>query len=283
MSTKTLFDLVSGDRARIVRIRGEGAPGLRQRLLDMALARGTELVVERHAPLGDPVEISLKGYSLALRMNRPGIEIEDCGVAGIAIAEQPQASKTSLFNHLTGRPRAWALSRGNGGAQEGVARLNGRRVSVVDLPGTYSLTAYSQEELVARNFIIEDGPDLVVDVLDASNLERHLYLAIQIMEMGAPLLLALNMVDVAKRRGLDIDHAKLSELLGVPVVPTVGSKGTGIKELLQRCIDAIDGKVSVSPRAVTYGHEVDEEVDTLAELARGVTPLAARTVRAGWR
>jgi len=198
-------------------------------------------------------------------------------VAGIAIAGNPNAGKTSLFNHLTGA----AQSVGNYPGvtverKEGVARLNGRRVSVVDLPGTYSLTAYSQEELVARNFIIEDGPDLVVDVLDASNLERHLYLAIQIMEMGVPLLLALNMVDVAKRRGLDIDHAKLSELLGVPVVPTVGSKGTGIKELLQRCIDAIDGKVSVSPRAVTYGHEVDEEVDTLAELARGVTPLAAR-------
>ena len=198
-------------------------------------------------------------------------------MAGIAIAGNPNAGKTSLFNHLTGA----AQSVGNYPGvtverKEGVARLNGRRVSVVDLPGTYSLTAYSQEELVARNFIIEDGPDLVVDVLDASNLERHLYLAIQIMEMGAPLLLALNMVDVAKRRGLDIDHAKLSELLGVPVVPTVGSKGTGIKELLQRCSDAIDGKVSVSPRAVTYGHEVDEEVDTLAELARGVTPLAAR-------
>ncbi len=198
-------------------------------------------------------------------------------MAGIAIAGNPNAGKTSLFNHLTGATQSVGNYPGvTVERKEGVARLNGRRIRVVDLPGTYSLTAYSQEELVARNFIIEDGPDLVVDVIDASNLERHLYLAIQLMEMGAPLLLALNMVDVARRRGLHIDHAKLSELLGIPVVPTIGNKGMGIKELLQRCLDAIDGAISVAPRVVTYGHEVDDEVDRLAALVSGVEPLAAR-------
>ncbi len=198
-------------------------------------------------------------------------------MAGIAIAGNPNAGKTSLFNHLTGATQTVGNYPGvTVECKKGVARLNGRRLDVVDLPGTYSLTAYSQEELVARNFIIEDSPDLVVDVLDASNLERHLYLAIQIMEMGAPLLLALNMVDVAQRRGLEVDHTKLSDLLGVPVVPTVGSKGTGIKQLLQCCLDALDGKVSVTPRPVTYGHEVDEEVDRLAECAQGLPRLAAR-------
>lgn len=198
-------------------------------------------------------------------------------MAGIAIAGNPNAGKTSLFNHLTGTFQSVGNYPGvTVECKEGVARLDGRRIRVVDLPGTYSLTAYSQEELVARDFIIEQGPDLVVDVLDASNLERHLYLAIQIMEMGAPLILALNMVDVAAHRGIAVDHAKLSELLGIPVVPTVGNKGVGVRELLQQCLDALDGKLSVAPRPVTYGHEVDEEVDKLAELLSSVPSLPAR-------
>lgn len=198
-------------------------------------------------------------------------------MAGIAIAGNPNAGKTSIFNYLTGTLQSVGNYPGvTVERKEGVARYNGRRIRVIDLPGTYSLTAYSQEELVARNFIIEEGPALVVDVIDASNLERHLYLAIQIMEMGAPLILALNMVDVAKRRGLNIDHEKLAELLGVPVVPTVGNKGTGVKELLHQCMEAIDGAVSVAPRPVTYGHEVDDEVDTLAELLQSIESLPAR-------
>ncbi|MFO7975409.1 MAG: ferrous iron transport protein B [Candidatus Hydrogenedentota bacterium] len=198
-------------------------------------------------------------------------------MAGIAIAGNPNAGKTSIFNHLTGTLQSVANYPGvTVEIKEGVTRYNGRRIHVIDLPGTYSLTAYSQEELVARNFMIEEGPDLVVDVIDASNLERHLYLAIQIMEMGAPLILALNMVDVAKRRGLNVDHKKLAELLGVPVVPTVGNKGTGVKQLLQECVDAMDAKVSVSPRPVTYGHEVDDEVDKVADLLKSIPSIPSR-------
>jgi len=198
-------------------------------------------------------------------------------VAGIAIAGNPNAGKTSIFNFLTGTLQSVGNYPGvTVERKEGVARLDGRKIRVIDLPGTYSLTAYSQEELVARNFIIEEASNLVVDVIDASNLERHLYLAIQIMEMGAPLILALNMVDVAKHRGLNIDHTKLSELLGIPVVPTVGNKGTGVKELLHQCVDAIDGKVPVSPRPITYGHEVDDEVNKLAALLESIESLPAR-------
>lgn len=198
-------------------------------------------------------------------------------MAVIAIAGNPNAGKTSLFNHLTGTTQSVGNYPGvTVECKEGIARYDGRRIRVVDLPGTYSLTAYSQEELVARNFIIENGSDLVVDVVDASNLERNLYLAIQIMEMGAPLVLALNMVDVAKRRGFNLDHEKLSELLGIPVVPTVGNRGTGVKELLRQCVEAIDGQVPVLPRPVTYGHEVDDVVDTLAETLEAVPELGAR-------
>ncbi|MBN2307999.1 MAG: ferrous iron transport protein B, partial [Candidatus Hydrogenedentes bacterium] len=160
--------------------------------------------------------------------------------------------------------------------KEGVARFKGQRIRVVDLPGAYSLTAYSQEELVARNFIVEEKPELVVDVVDASNLERNLYLAIQIMEMRVPMVIALNMIDVAKKRGYNIDEDELSALLGVPVVATCGNKGRGIDELLAACVEVMEGGRPATPRPVTYGHEVDREINRLAEVVADYESVTAR-------
>ncbi|RLG58331.1 ferrous iron transporter B, partial [Candidatus Geothermarchaeota archaeon] len=109
----------------------------------------------------------------------------------------------------------------------------GYKLYIVDLPGTYSLTAYSPEELIARNYIIEERPDVVVDVVDASNLERNLYLTIQLLELGANLVIALNKVDLAEDNGLEVDPKKLEELLGVPVVPTIAPKKQGMKKLCE--------------------------------------------------
>jgi len=108
--------------------------------------------------------------------------------------------------------------------KEGRLKYNDYEMNIVDLPGTYSLTAYSMDELVARNFIIEEKPDVVIDVVDSSNLERNLYLAIQLMELGVPLVLAFNMSDVSEKQGVTIDKDKLSKLLGVPIVSTVATK-----------------------------------------------------------
>ncbi|MCP4643382.1 MAG: ferrous iron transport protein B, partial [bacterium] len=193
----------------------------------------------------------------------------------IAIAGNPNAGKTSLFNHLTGTVQSVSNYPGvTVERKEGVARVDGQRINVIDLPGTYSLTAYSREEVVARNFIIEEKPDLVVDVIDASNLERNLYLAIQIMEMKVPMVIALNMCDVAKNRGFVIDADALSQMLGVPVVPTCGNKGLGVDKLLETCVAAIGGSVPCSPRPVTYGHEVDQEINRLGERIAGVEAIA---------
>ena len=140
----------------------------------------------------------------------------------IALAGNPNSGKTTLFNALTGaRQHVGNYPGVTVEKKQGVYAKNGHRFNIVDLPGTYSLTAYSLEEVVARDFLVNEKPSVVIDIVDASNLERNLYLAIQFMEMGIQNCIALNMMDVAKARGIEIDTAKLSDLLGVPVVPTI--------------------------------------------------------------
>lgn len=134
--------------------------------------------------------------------------------------------------------------------KEGIWRHAGQDVKVVDLPGTYSLAAYSLEEVIARDYIVDERPKVVVDVVDAANLERNLYLAVQILELGANLVIALNMSDMAKARGYKIDVTKLSEGLGgIPVVPTVGTRGQGIEELKEKIIQAAESPLGREPAA----------------------------------
>jgi ferrous iron transport protein B len=156
----------------------------------------------------------------------------------IALAGNPNSGKSTVFNALTGaRQHVGNWPGKTVEKKEGACKRGGHEIQVVDLPGTYSLTAYSLEEVIARDYIIEDKPDVVIDVVDAANLERNLYLAIQILELGAPLVIALNMSDIADSRGLRIDTEMLSQgLRGTPVVPTIASKGKGIDELLQAAI-----------------------------------------------
>ncbi|MDU2066051.1 MAG: ferrous iron transport protein B, partial [Sporomusaceae bacterium] len=156
----------------------------------------------------------------------------------IALAGNPNSGKTTLFNQITGaRQHVGNYSGVTVEKKEGYRNFGGCELSIIDLPGTYSLTTYSPEELVARNFVVQEKPDLVVNVLDASNLERNLYLALQLLELGRPMIFALNMMDVAKSRGITIDAAALAEKFGnIPVVATVGSHGKGVEELLQAMV-----------------------------------------------
>jgi len=201
--------------------------------------------------------------------------------ARVAIAGNPNAGKTSLFNRLTGAIQQVSNYPGvTVERKEGTARLDGRAFTVVDLPGTYSLTAYSQEEIVARNFVIDDKPEAVIDVVDASNLERNLYLTIQLLELGAPLVLALNMIDVARKRGFQIDIGRMAALLGVPVVATVAHRGEGVRELLEACAACVDRTGDGRPRPISYGPEIDAQIDDLAASVRRAgahaDPAAAR-------
>ncbi len=152
----------------------------------------------------------------------------------VAVAGNPNSGKTTIFNSLTGaRQRVGNYPGVTVEWKQGSHKRGDVKLDLFDLPGTYSLTAFSEEELVARDFLLGSAPDVVVDVLDASNLERNLYLTTELLEIGRPLVLALNMTDVARDRGLRIDVAGLAAKLGVPVIPTIGNKGEGMDELIQ--------------------------------------------------
>ena len=184
----------------------------------------------------------------------------------IAIAGNPNSGKTTLFNAFTGARQRVANYPGvTVERKEGHCSTNGRQVRLVDLPGTYSLTAYSPEELVARNVLLGEVPRVVIDIVDASNLERNLYLTVQLFELGIPVVIALNMVDVAKGRGIEVDAAKLSRLLGVPVVETVARSGSGKDDLLRAAVELADKGPAWSPMRISYGPDIDPVLDVMEE------------------
>jgi ferrous iron transport protein B len=182
----------------------------------------------------------------------------------VALAGNPNSGKTTIFNTLTGaRQHVGNYPGVTVEKKEGVCRHGETRIAVVDLPGTYSLTAYSPEELVARNFLVHEKPDVVIDILDAGNLERNLYLAVQIMELGSPVVLALNMSDMAAQRGIEFNLPLLEKLLGAPIVPTVGHKGRGKAELLAAAVQVARAARPAAPLRIAYGQEIEAEIAKL--------------------
>ena len=187
----------------------------------------------------------------------------------IALAGNPNSGKTTIFNNITGaRQHVGNYPGVTVEKKEGRCTHKGVDINVVDLPGTYSLTAHSVEELIARNFVIDERPDVVVDVIDSSNLERNLYLAVQFMELGVPLVLAFNMSDMAEARGMAFDLKQLSELLGAPIVCTVGHKRRGTAELLDAVVRRADGREEWSVPDIHYGPEIENELGLLEKLVK---------------
>jgi ferrous iron transport protein B len=181
----------------------------------------------------------------------------------IALAGNPNAGKTTLFNTLTGGHQSVGNWPGvTVEKKEGPFKFKGNEIHVVDLPGVYSLTAHSPDEVVSRNFIINEGPDVVVNVVDASNLERNLYLSVQILEMGVPTIIVLNMMDVAEKSGHKIDINALSAEIGADVIPLVASKGQGVDELLRAVIRASSKKATPAFH-LNYGEELETEISRL--------------------
>jgi ferrous iron transport protein B len=178
--------------------------------------------------------------------------------ATVALAGNPNTGKTTLFNELTGAHQHVGNYPGvTVEKKEGIYTNNDFQLHIVDLPGTYSLTAYSLEEVVARDFLVNQKPEVVINIVDASNLDRNLYLAVQFLEMGIPVCIALNMIDVAKKRGIEINSQKLSALLGVPVVPTVARTGQGKKELMDSAAGIVRENKAFVPLKISYGDDVD--------------------------
>ena len=185
----------------------------------------------------------------------------------VALVGNPNSGKTTLFNNLTGAKQHVGNWPGvTVEKKEGSVNFQGYDINVVDLPGVYSLTAYSLDEVIARDFIIDEIPNVVVDIVDASNLERNLYLTVQLLELGVKVIIALNMMDMAKSRRYEIDTKELSRLMGVPVIPMVASRSQGMEELLQAIVDVAADKVQVKQLHLRYGKETDEEIDRLESL-----------------
>ena len=273
-AAKTLYDLKPGESGVILSV-GNQSGAVKRRLVDMGLTPGTTVKVTKVAPLGDPLEVTLRGYELSLRkadaaqitmgnpkrkerVEKPAADPEsarrqlrdhehelqehggnydpfahDNRTMRIALAGNPNCGKTTLFNALTGSNQYVGNWPGvTVEKKEGTAHLNGGELTVVDLPGIYSLSPYSMEEIVARDFIIGDAPDCIVDIVDATNLERNLYLTVQLLELERPMVLALNFMDEVEKRGDKIDVARLSKELGIPVVPITAKTGEGLEQLL---------------------------------------------------
>lgn len=180
--------------------------------------------------------------------------------ATIALAGNPNAGKTTLFNELTGaRQHVGNYPGVTVEKKQGTFKAEGKKLIVVDLPGVYSLTAYSMEELVARDFLANETPALVLNIVDASNIERNLYLTVQFMEMGLPVCIALNMMDVAKSRGIELNVKMLSKLLGVSVVPIIARTGEGKKKLLETVASEVE-EIKAKPLVLSYGEDLDNAI-----------------------
>ena len=194
----------------------------------------------------------------------------------VALTGNPNSGKTTVFNNLTGaRQHVGNWPGVTVEKKEGSCSFRGRSMKIVDLPGVYSLTAYSPDEVVARNFIIDEKPDVVVDIVDASNLERNLYLAVQIMEMEAPLIIVLNMMDEAESKKYRIDVKVLSREMGVPIIPMVANRNKGTDELMEEIVRVAEKETDATGVRIEYGREVESEIHKL-EKAISEGPLALK-------
>lgn len=253
-----LSDLNTGETGVVVRVGGQG--NFRKRLIEMGFIPGKKVTAVMNAPLKDPIEYEVLGYKVSLRREEASlIEISseeefNSGKAGairVALVGNPNCGKTSLFNMASGsHEHVGNYSGVTVDAKEGSFIWKGRRLIFVDLPGTYSLSAFSPEERFVRENLMESVPDVVINVVDASNLERNLYLTTQVKDMNLKVVMALNMYDELKKRGDRIDTKWLGRLLGMPVCPTVCRTGEGVPELLDTILEVADGPSSGEPVSV---------------------------------
>lgn len=297
-----LSELKTGETGVIVRVMGHG--GFRKRIVEMGFIKGKSVKVLLNAPLRDPVKYKIMDYEVSLRRAEaelvevvseeeakewealhpelkgiPAAEGEDVMYQLAKVKEHelnvvfvgnPNCGKTSLFNIASGaHERVGNYSGVTVDAKVGHFNFEGYHFNLVDLPGTYSLSAYTPEELYVRKYIIERHPDIIINVIDASNLERNLYLTTQIIDMDVPMVIALNMFDELRESGNQLDIDQLGILLGAPIVPTVGKTGEGVKELFHQIIEITEGKQKIARHIhVNHGALLEEAISRVEALIR---------------
>lgn len=296
-----LSELKTSESGVIVKVHGHG--GFRKRIVEMGFIKGKTVEVVLNAPLKDPVKYKIMDYEVSLRRaeaelveviseeeakewvaqhpDLKGIPVDKeeqiRKIADIKVKElnvvfvgNPNCGKTSLFNIASGaHERVGNYSGVTVDAKEGKFSLEGYNFHIIDLPGTYSLSAYTPEELYVRKYIIEKTPDLIVNVVDASNLERNLYLTTQLIDMDVPMIMALNMYDELRESGNRLDINQLGMLLGVPIVPTVGRTGEGVKELFHTIIEIEEGRQKTFRHIhVNHGSLLESNIEKIEKLIR---------------
>ena len=287
-----LSELHTGQQAVIVKVKGHG--GFRKRILEMGFVKGQTVEVLLNAPLQDPVKYHIMGYEVSLRRQEAEMievktaeEIARSGdtaqeaeqeqeqtVITVALVGNPNCGKTSLFNFASGaHERVGNYSGVTVDAKEGYTDFEGYRIKLVDLPGTYSLTAYSPEELYVRKQLVENTPDVIINVIDSSNLERNLYLTTQLMDMHLRVVCALNMFDELEHRGDLLDIEKLSSLLGMPLVPTSFKTGRGLQDLLRTVIHIFESREGHDQyyrhQHINHGHEIENGISNIQQYLKG--------------
>jgi ferrous iron transport protein B len=201
----------------------------------------------------------------------------------VALAGNANVGKSAIFNQLTGLNQVVGNWPGKTVERaEGTLHFKGYTIRVIDLPGIYSLSTFSIEEIVSRDYIAVEKPDVIINVVDASALERNLYFTLQLLELEAPIVMALNQVDFAAKKGIRINTEKLSEILGIPVVPTVAITGSGINELLTTVIEVASGERKLKPLKVRFGAEVEKIVQELQRIVERTLPQLCEVYPARW-
>ena len=297
-----LSELKTGETGVIVRVMGHG--GFRKRIVEMGFIKGKSVEVVLNAPLHDPVKYKIMDYEVSLRRaeaelvevvseqeakqwaeqhpEQRGIPASNCEdivqhVArvkehelNVVFVGNPNCGKTSLFNIASGaHERVGNYSGVTVDAKVGHFNFEGYHFNLVDLPGTYSLSAYTPEELYVRKYIIERHPDIIINVIDASNLERNLYLTTQLIDMDVPMIIALNMYDELRNSGNLLDIQQLGTLLGAPIIPTVGKTGEGVKELFHQIIQIAEGKQKTARHIhVNHGVLLEDKISRVEALVR---------------
>ncbi|WP_108821843.1 ferrous iron transport protein B [Dysgonomonas sp. Marseille-P4361] len=297
-----LSDLKTGEKGIIVKVNGSGA--FRKRILEMGFIKGKSIKVVLNAPLKDPIKYKIMDYEVSLRRSEASlIEVvysdptivsdstsvvndsngiieeyvksedlfvhknnaENKKIIKVALVGNPNAGKTSLFNIASGAHE----HVGNYGgvtvdSKEGHFKHGGYLFQIVDLPGTYSLSAYTPEELFVRKHIVEEKPDIVINIVAASNLERNLYLTTELIDMEVPVVIALNMYDELLASGGKFDYEMLSKMIGIPMIPTVAKTGTGINDLFDAVIRTYENQEPTVRRVhISYGNTIENSISKL--------------------
>ncbi len=297
-----LSEVKHNESVIITKVLGHGS--FRKRIAEMGFIRGKEVKVIKTAPFKGPTEFKILNYNVSLRKSEADLievvpidefdisqngqyegiidrnidlvnQSERTKTINVALVGNPNCGKTTLFNFLSG-------SKEKVGNYSGVTvdiikatfKAKGYKFNFYDLPGTYSLTTYSKEEIFVRKFIYEQTPDIVINVIDSTNLERSLFLTTQLIDMDLRIVMALNMFDELEKKNLFLDKDELAKLIGIPIIPTTSCKGIGLNKIIDKVIEVFEGKDTFSRHIhINYGKELEKSIKTVREQVKAFKPI----------